>query len=268
MLIGLTVVAATPRSQPEDLIRQGNEAFARGDPAAAVEFYTQAEDRADDPGLVAFNKAAALYRLGRYRDAELHYRRAREDATGMRLTRLLCNLGNTLLQQAGEGDAVRLREAIRLYEECLRQSESEESLLAEARHNLELARLLVVRARPGKEGPDPSNPDQEREPGQPNETQNSSGAEGAERMAAANPGGKPQPLSGAQSGKEAAAGQTDQPPPGKGNIPPLPDEDELVPLTPEDAQEHLKQAAARIQQERHEFRRRPTPPPTAKVKNW
>ena len=77
-----------------------------------------AEEWTTDPGLVAFNKAAALYRLGRFREAELHYRRCREDAVGARRAKLLYDLANCLVQRAGEHDAEALAEAIHLYDEC------------------------------------------------------------------------------------------------------------------------------------------------------
>src|SRR5262245_43565913 len=77
--LALTLVSAAPGPDVEDLVRQGNEAFAQKDYAAAVKFYEQAEERTPDPGLVAFNKAAALFRLERYREAELSYQRCLED---------------------------------------------------------------------------------------------------------------------------------------------------------------------------------------------
>src|SRR5205823_9101099 len=82
-------VAAVPAVEAERLLRSGNDAFERGAFDEAVEWYTKAEDGATDPGRVAANKAAALYRLGRYREAELHYVRGLEDAAGPRRARLL-----------------------------------------------------------------------------------------------------------------------------------------------------------------------------------
>src|SRR4051812_48041322 len=62
-LLGLLVLGAAPDANVERLLREGNAAFDRGDYEQAVEFYSQAEDRATDPGQVAYNKATALYRL-------------------------------------------------------------------------------------------------------------------------------------------------------------------------------------------------------------
>ena len=51
------------RDARRDWIRQGNAAFARDELETALSLYEKAETDATDPGLVAFNKAAVLYRL-------------------------------------------------------------------------------------------------------------------------------------------------------------------------------------------------------------
>ena len=51
-------------------------------------------------------------------------------------------------------------------------------------------------------------------------------------------------------------------------MPPIPDEDELTAMTPEDAAEHLKKAASRIQQERRAYRQRPVAAAAASVPDW
>src|SRR5262249_1686894 len=104
----LALLGAGPAADPEGLVRQGNAAFARRDSAAALDRYTRAEDRIVDPGLVAFNKATAFFRVGAateeparraglYREAELHYRRALEDAAGQRQLGALYGLGTSLV---------------------------------------------------------------------------------------------------------------------------------------------------------------------------
>src|SRR5438128_6709369 len=113
------LLAAISLDQAEDLVRRGNTAFAGADFATAIDFYSRAEESVTDPGLVAFNKAAALYHLGRYREAELYYRYGRDEATGLRRARLLYSLGNCLLQQAQDRDTRRLKEAMSFYEACM-----------------------------------------------------------------------------------------------------------------------------------------------------
>jgi Ca-activated chloride channel homolog len=256
-------------SNAEDFIRRGNAAFAGGDFAAAVDSYRRAEEGATDPGLVAFNEATALYHLGQYREAELHYRCARGDATGLRLARLLYNLGNCLLQQAQDRDTRRLKEAVSCYELCLQQEAADASLVANARHNLELARLLWLKAKSRKQGGDPNASEQDNDnevPKNPND--DGSGGDLA-RPTMLDARGRPQALAGAQPDPGAIPAGTEQtPPPGKGNLPTLPDTDELLPLASEDAAEHLMQAAARILRERQEHLRQIVPTLPSSVKNW
>src|SRR5262249_13606724 len=77
LLVSLLAAAPEP---PDDLVRQGNAAFERGEVTGAEGLYGKAEERAVDPGLVAFNKADALYQQEKYREAEVHFRRALGDA--------------------------------------------------------------------------------------------------------------------------------------------------------------------------------------------
>jgi hypothetical protein len=261
----LAVSGAAVPPDPDVLVRQGNEAFDRGDFAAATDSYARAEERTQDPGLVAFNEGTALYQLGQFRDAELHYRRCREDAEGPRLTRLLFNLGNCLLQQEQGRNPARLREAIRLYQQCLEQPNLDANLADDARHNLELARLLWLQAKAGKQGSQEEseeNPDDPRSGGK-NE-QEGLNSELANQDPLGRPGSSADP-----AGDTKGASRTDQtPPPGKGNLPPVPDQDDLAPLTPEEAAAHLKQAAQRILHDREDYRRRPLPAPAANVMDW
>ena len=97
--------AAEPASDALDVLRQGNEAFERNDYELSLSFYRRAEGKISDPGWLAFNEGAALYKMGRYREAEIHYWLSRQDAAGPRLARILYDLGNTVFRQAGSKDA-------------------------------------------------------------------------------------------------------------------------------------------------------------------
>src|SRR5207237_9198616 len=101
-MLGLLLLGAAPDANVERLLRDGNAAFDRGDYEQAIEFYGQAEDRANDPGQVAYNKATALYRLAldeqeegtgeplsHFRKAEDYYRRSAEGADEPRRSRAL-----------------------------------------------------------------------------------------------------------------------------------------------------------------------------------
>src|SRR5262245_45857305 len=102
-LLVLLAAAPLPTDSPDDLIRQANTAFARGDTEAAEKFYAAAEERTADPGLVAFNKAAVLFGKGEFRDAELHYSRVIEDRACPpdRAAKAWFNRGTCLLRRGG-----------------------------------------------------------------------------------------------------------------------------------------------------------------------
>src|SRR5436305_11179665 len=73
--------AATPSgATPDEIIRQANAAFLRGDGDEADRLYAAAEERTADPGLVAFNRAAVLVAQEKFREAEVHYARVLDDA--------------------------------------------------------------------------------------------------------------------------------------------------------------------------------------------
>jgi tetratricopeptide (TPR) repeat protein len=265
-LAALMLLGAISRDDPLDLVRQGNAVFARGEFETALSFYERAEDLTLDPGLVAFNKAVALYQLGRYRDAELHYRRCREDAEGARLPRLLYGLANCLAQQSRGTSLPLLREAIELYLQCLQQEETDSVLRDDARHNLEVARLLWLQAKRSRESSSSAEEDPANDP--PREhPQDAQLGNDPYRMATPDVRGRPEPITDPRGDPKAAA-KTDERPPGKGNLPPIPDTDELVSLSPEDAAAHLQQALNRIRRERQEHRQQSVPTIAAHVMDW
>jgi tetratricopeptide (TPR) repeat protein len=250
--------AFVPSASPEDLMRRGNAAYERGDYEAAAAAYTEAEARTTDPGLAAVNKAAALYQKGLYRDAELHYRCCLEDAKGQRRTHALYGLGNALLQQSHERGADVLRAAILAYERCLAQNPIDAALADDARHNLELAKLLLLRVPPrNSDTPDkkPDDPEERDRPPEPRPRPDQgldqlgtgkADASGEKRRARQNQ------TKDATKSDEGTAGAGTQ-------LPPVPDQDEMAPLSREDAEEHLQRAVAKILSERraHHQQRRP-----------
>jgi tetratricopeptide (TPR) repeat protein len=279
LVVVLALVAAGPAADPEALVRQGNAAFARQDYAAAIDLYTRAEDRIIDPGLVAFNKATALYRqgaateeaarrLGLYRDAELHYRRALEDAAGQRRLGALYGLGTSLVQQGTGRGAAPLQEAVRCFEECLKQPDLDASFADDVRHNLELAKLLWLQAKNNRSSPDANPPDGSDDSPKKDPTRPESLQPGGD-----DPGGASPSAKGDKVRVQAEPGKTpiptdQQPAPGTGNLPPVPDRDELVPMAPEDAAAHLERAAAKVLRERREHQQRSARPPASSVKDW
>jgi len=69
LLLVVLLLGAAPDANPDELGRQGNAAFERQDFRAALDFYTRAEERIINPGLVAYNKGVALYKLGDFHAA-------------------------------------------------------------------------------------------------------------------------------------------------------------------------------------------------------
>jgi Ca-activated chloride channel family protein len=275
--VSVALLGAGPAGEAVDLVRQGNAAYDRQDYAAAVDFYTAAEERITDPGFVAFNKAAALYRLaglpesgsrraGLYREAELHYRRCLEDAEGRRRAEALYGLGNSLVQQ-GRG-AQAYREAVRAYDQCLAEPDLAPELAEDARHNLELAKLLLLQAKASKKDQDESADENNDEPKKKPPQRPDSTQPGATQQAFGSPSPNGEKVQAKVQAGEQPVKTNDTPPPGQGTLPPVPDKDELVPMAPEDAAAHLDRAAARVLRERREHQHVAARPPSASVKDW
>jgi Ca-activated chloride channel family protein len=275
--LALLLLSAAPALDPLEAVRLGNAAYERGDYAAAVKLYEQAELRTTDPGLVAYNKAAALFRLAEvapdpalqqvlFRAAELHYRSSIDQDDPQRRTRALYDLGTCLLRQSLGQDRKLLDAAIEAFRRCLNESH-DASLKADAQHNLELAKLLRLKAAPVPAKDEPKPPERNgssstgNDPGtEPknghNTTQPTVGLNGQDVKPVKPPKGGLAPI------------QVDQTQPGQGDLPPIPDTAELVPMPPQDAAAHLQQAAQRILRERRAHLKQQTPPPGPGVKDW
>jgi tetratricopeptide (TPR) repeat protein len=245
-------------SLAEELVRRGNAAYERRDYDTAEAAYTEAESRITDPGLAAFNKAAALYQKGLYREAELHYRCCLEDAEGPRRLHAWYGLGTALLQQGRERGADVLREAIRCYEECLRQPGVAPDLADDARHNLELAKLLLPLVPPKATEKPNDRPEEQHEKPKPPERQETPDQAGRQQFGKgkADMGAEKKRI-GREQSKDAEKG--DEGTPGAGTeLPPVPDQEDFAQMSREDAQEHLRRAALRIlsEQRAHQKQRR------------
>ncbi len=269
VLAGLTVLLAGTLAPPDadPLIRAGNEAFAAGDFEKALRDYDLAEPGATDPGLIAFNRAAACFRLGRFADAALAYRQCLDDdcAPPGRRARARYDLGTALVRQSGGTSAALLTEAVASLRACLAEPALEPEVRASARHNLELAQLLLLRARaaaPDKsppEGGDDHRPDEK--PGKP-------GPSGAD---AQNPdNGKKGPTQERpQSGDEGkgAPGEGKKDRVKAGALQVLPDTDRVAPLPPEQADAALDEIIAGIIRERRAYWQQSARPPGG-ARNW
>ena len=96
LLTALVGISAAYPPDAEMLLRLGNDAFDRQDYSAALDYYEKAAALTHDPGKISFNKAAAYYRLERFKEAIECYRRALEDdqAAPERRARAHYDLGN------------------------------------------------------------------------------------------------------------------------------------------------------------------------------
>jgi hypothetical protein len=265
-MLAPALLGSAARNDPPRWLLQGDAAYERGEYSSASDAYSKAELRTNDPGLVAFNKAAALYRLGRYGEAESYYARCLEDAGDDRLPQALYNLANCLVQQARDADTAMLKRAIANYERCLRLEPKHPGLTEDVRANLELASALLARAKANRAsrndsetagGGAPKQPeDAARAAGSPDPGSQARSAEGARRLPMSADGGE-EPLPADQA-----------PPPGKGNLPPIPDRDKILPLSPEETAAYLKEAAQRIAEERREHHKRSVHAPSSSTLDW
>lgn len=238
VVIPLLLLAAAPRLDLDAQIRRGNDAFAAKDYLQAIKHYEQAEPHATDPGLIAFNKAAAYYQLAldsklpheqttHYLAAAQHYRCATENAGEPRLRHARFGLANSLMQ-GQPGDLTAVRAAIAAYRALLKSDALDESLTRHARHNLEVAKKtlveLLAQGDPDKppqesDGSDPKKPPKpERNPmspdGQGENNQGTKQPRATEIPAEVKPGDKPMPTTKKEAGPgNATAGPKPTPSP-------------------------------------------------------
>jgi tetratricopeptide (TPR) repeat protein len=266
---GLIVLLASAGTPPdaEPLVRNGNAAFAAGDYQAALGFYEQAERGATDPGMVAFNRAAACYRLGRFAEAVAAYRQCLEDdvIAAPRRARAQYDLGTALVKQSGATSAPILQQAVSAFRTCLAQPGLDADLQADARHNLELAQMLWLKARAANPN-DP--PDDGGEDPPPNKQAKKNS--GPDKDKGQDPGGgKDDPDKTGQPGNEGsgAVGEGNKQKIKPGDIQFLPDVDKVVPLPPEETDAHLDGIIDRIVQERRAHWQKSAQAPKD-AKNW
>ncbi len=157
LLVGLALVAVGRRlrTPADDLVAAAAGAYGRGDFARSAELYRSAATAGRDTPAVAHNHAAALYRQARYGDAEERYEHSGSDA------RTAYNRGNCLLGQGcPDGESTKpdfLTRAAEQYRASLGregQAANAGSLFEDARHNLELAKLLLAQASENEHAPD------------------------------------------------------------------------------------------------------------------
>ena len=139
----------------------------------------------------------------------------------------------------------------------------DDPLAADARHNLELAKLLWLRAREAEKArsrPSDLPPDLLPEPPRHPEMGGSEDPGGTEASV-----GGPDPGGTAAGPGPAGAGRKT---PGAGNLPVLQDGDQAQPLSPQDARAHLRVLADRLASDRHKSARLLVGPERPNVRDW
>jgi tetratricopeptide (TPR) repeat protein len=257
----LAAAVPMPDESPDDLIRRANSAFLRGDVDAADSLYTAAEGRTGDPGLVAFNKAAVLFQKDEFYAAELHYARSLDDKACPpdRAARAWFNRGTCLVRRGGSAGV--FRSAIACFERCLDSSAADEPLKADARYNLELAKLLWAEA--NKKAAKPETPNfpthEDEKPDSPaSQEMGTEPGSSTEQGNDANPGTKdnrsvPAPMPGSVQ-KNGQTGSTAMP----ADVPNpqmLLDESTPQKLSEEETRAYLRRTEERLREERRRMLR-------------
>lgn len=275
-VLAVLTAGSPPADLPDDLIRRANAALRQGDPTTADQLYAAAAELATDPGLVAFNQGAAAFARGDFREAEVLYARALADAEcpPERAARAWFNRGTALLRRGGT--AAVYRSAVACFERCLESPAADAPLRADARFNLELAKLLWDQARRAegrRDGPNtpppPEDPDRDPPPstGRPPRPEPASGSPDPRSRPGDGPGILPPPGPDPSAPPLPSAGS--RPAPGGTPHPPdLEDRATLQPLSPEDTRRHLRDIAARLRHDRRALLRTLYGPPQPGIFDW
>jgi hypothetical protein len=264
----LVAAAGTAGGSTIDRIRLGNAAARVGAPDAE-RHYAAAEERTNDPGLLAFNRGAYFFARGDYREAERQYLRCLDDSAipAERRRRALHDRAVCLIHR--DGDTRIFRAAIQSLEDCLAESNLEPDLAESARENLELAKVMWHRERSRqKEPPTPNerNPDEQDPPVNPMvEPGSEQSGDRSTQSAAANATttGRTQ-----DSNTQKLATGTEQKGPGTGPLPVVKDDSTVQRLSPHDTRALLEKTAARLRSARRQNELLRAGPERPNVRDW
>jgi Ca-activated chloride channel family protein len=116
VLFLLPIAAAPSGRSAAEIVTLGNAAYATGDFPGALRLFETAVALDPTSPLPRYNAASALFRLGRYAEAEARYREARERADPGLRTKIDYALGNVSLARHN------ITEALAHYDDCLSSS--------------------------------------------------------------------------------------------------------------------------------------------------
>jgi tetratricopeptide (TPR) repeat protein len=213
----------------------------------------------DDPGLIAFNLGVMAAERGEYREAELHFVRTLDDdeISHERRVRAMYNRGVCLLHRP---DTLGLRTAIQCFEQCLELTPRDGALVADAKHNLELAKLLWLKQRQKQSQPPTPNDELPEEPRSPPLTESVTDGDG--RAATEQ---KPAPQRGSP---RPAPDQSPQLGPAAGTLPVVSDTSDVQRLAPEDTTTLLDRIELRLQNARRQNEQLRAGPDRPNVRDW
>jgi tetratricopeptide (TPR) repeat protein len=248
-LLFLVALFLCSADEVTDWLRLGTQFHARGDYATALKWYDKAAFATTDPGLVAYQQAAAHVALHEDEQAATAYQRCLEDALGARRVLALYGQGNALAQSGnkrkGRTAVTILKQAVECYEQSLhgfqqlpaeerRQCPGHEENLS---HNLAIVRsVLEIKEKEAEsEPPEETFPDKKDPP---------------QDFPDPSPGDKKGSGKDPQNSDGENPRHTNTLSPGKGQLPMLKDDKGAAPLTAEQAQEYLQQTMERLQQQR------------------
>lgn len=256
----LLIIAAGDPPAGEALLRQGDDAFQRRDFAAALDAFTRAQPLVGEPGVAAFNRAAAHFRLKQFPEAADAYRQALADAQLPATLRVRAwyDLGNSLLAVAA--DRPRLEDAMAAYRACL-AGDPDATLRPDVEHNLEVAAWRWLKAQPPKT--DPGN-----DPTSSNEPKTNKDGTPDSKTPKLTPTGKPEDNKVQYTDQKTPPGPDgDKKAASIGEVKVLEDTADLRPLSPADAARTAAHHAERIAEERRR-ERSPRERPMPQGKDW
>jgi tetratricopeptide (TPR) repeat protein len=244
-LLLLTLVAA---EEHRVALVKGYQAYQQGDYDVALREYETALQQSSDPGYFALELGSIAAQAGRYSEAAAWFSRCLEDARNERQQIATYGQATALthlaVMQQGKRGVTTLERAIAGYRQAIEQHDKLQSgdkpsakLVAKSdiEHNMNLAVALLQQK---KQEPEPPEPDQQPENSPPSNLGNDGNGPGASRTGS---------MQGPR-GNEGSANETNNNAPGRGNLPALPDDEKVPPISPEEADRRLQQLLARLRQ--------------------
>jgi len=267
-----TLAAGPPNARPwTDAVQAAIGASEQGNSPAAEQLLKGTLEFSTDPGLVAFNLGVLAFERKDWVEAERNFTCSLDDAEAPeeRRAKSHYNRAICLLHRGGLAEC---RAAIDGLERCLAAT-PEGNLRSDARHNLELAKLLWAEASANsKQSPKPNDPppnappEPEKKPGKPktndpaNPEQNDNGTKTGQPQTA-DPAQQPPKPGSKPKATEKTTG-------GKGNLPVRIDPATWRPADEVEAKEFLAKLSRRLAKDRRGSAEVHAPPERADVKDW